>query len=414
MPNYSHSKLKAFEICPLQYKFIYMDRMPRREEGIEGFLGTRFHEAMEELYKNLKFKIPTLEELLEFYEYHWDKDYSDKLIIVKENLAAKDYKNLGNKFITDYYKRYYPFNQSITLGLEKGISIDLLGDGKYKLNGYIDRIALAPDNVYEIHDYKTSGSLTEQKYLDEDRQLSIYQLGVEKMWPDAKTVKLIWHYIAFDKEMASARTPEHLDRVKNEVIKTISRIENTKEFLPTESALCQWCSFADICPKKKHMFQVEALPKNEYLNDDGVKLVNEFSVKTAELTALRQEYAQKAKEIEESLGKIREAVINYAKTQNMEVIYGSDYKLTVKNKPKVSGPKKDTKERAALEQAIKEINKWAETSTLDTGYLEKVITENLWPAELTEKISKFLLVEPRTTVSLSKLKDPSCEDKRDK
>jgi len=47
VPEYSNSQLGKFESCPLQYRLIYVDRIKRPEEGIEAFLGQRFHEAME-------------------------------------------------------------------------------------------------------------------------------------------------------------------------------------------------------------------------------------------------------------------------------------------------------------------------------------------------------------------------------
>ncbi|OGS23771.1 MAG: hypothetical protein A2297_07145 [Elusimicrobia bacterium RIFOXYB2_FULL_48_7] len=404
MASYSHSRLKAFENCPLQYKFIYIDRIDRHEEGIEAFLGSRFHEVMEELYKTLKFKLYPLPELLKFYENAWDKKFTDKLIITKENLSAADYKNLGRKFIEGYYKMYQPFDQAVTLGLEKGIAIPIDAEGKYKVTGYLDRIALTKDGAYEIHDYKTSGTLSEQKYLDSDRQLALYQIGLEKMWCDVKKVNLIWHFVAFDKEMVSTRTPEQLENLKRSVIGIIQKIESTREFLPEESALCEWCSYQDLCPKRKHQFFTEALPENEFLKNDGVQLVDAYAKASAELTELRKEAAQKTKTIEETLQKIREAAVAYAKNEKIEVVMGSTHKLSIKDKRSASIPKKGSLEREKLESIIKEINKWSEVSTLDASAFEKVVVGGAWPEEITGKIAPLLLVETKTSVTLSKLK----------
>ena len=181
MTIYSHSKLKCFETCPLQYKFSYIDKIKREEEGVEAFLGSRFHETMERLYKDLKCKVYSLEELLGFYNAQWDKEWTDNVVITKKDRTAQDYKNIGEKCIEDYYKRYYPFDQGRVLGLEREVSIDLNNDGKYKLRGYIDRIVQCEDGTYEIHDYKTSGSFPVQKDVDADRQLALYQIAIENM-----------------------------------------------------------------------------------------------------------------------------------------------------------------------------------------------------------------------------------------
>lgn len=51
---YSHSRLATYENCPQQYKLRYVDRirLPEgSEEGIEAFLGSRVHDALEKLHK---------------------------------------------------------------------------------------------------------------------------------------------------------------------------------------------------------------------------------------------------------------------------------------------------------------------------------------------------------------------------
>ncbi|MDI6846268.1 MAG: PD-(D/E)XK nuclease family protein, partial [Candidatus Saccharicenans sp.] len=60
--KYSHSKLSTFENCPLKFKLAYIDEIRVEEEGIEAFLGSRFHQAMEKLYSELPFRTMTLDE----------------------------------------------------------------------------------------------------------------------------------------------------------------------------------------------------------------------------------------------------------------------------------------------------------------------------------------------------------------
>ena len=75
MPEYSNSQLGKFEDCALQYKFLYVDKIKRYEEGVEAFLGQRFHDAVEWLYKERAFRVVPLEELLEYYEKDWAKQW---------------------------------------------------------------------------------------------------------------------------------------------------------------------------------------------------------------------------------------------------------------------------------------------------------------------------------------------------
>jgi putative RecB family exonuclease len=128
------------------------------------------------------------------------------------------------------------------------VATSLDPDGCYKIQGYIDRLVSVGSGRYEIHDYKTSGRLPSQRDLDADRQLALYQLAVEEMWPDAKEVELVWHYLAFGKELRSRRTPNALERLKSSTIAVIDRIEADVEFKPIKSSLCHWCAYQNICP----------------------------------------------------------------------------------------------------------------------------------------------------------------------
>jgi RecB family exonuclease len=401
MTVYSHSRLSCYETCPLQYKLHYIDGIEREKESIEAFLGSRFHETMEYLYKDLKCKIYTLKELTDYFESKWDKEWSDEITITKKDRTKTDYKALGRRLIEDYYKRYHPFDQGRVLGLERGIQIDLKGDGKYRLRGFIDRVVQTQDNVYEIHDYKTGGYLPSQKDLDEDRQLPLYQIGIQGTWNDVKNTRLVWHYVAFDKEMSSTRTKGQLEQLKKDTASLIDQIEATKEFLPTESGLCSWCVYPDLCPKKKHLYKVDHLPVNEYMKDNGVKLTNTF----AKLLAKKKERQGEIEKIDEEIDKLKEAVIKYAKKEGIEVIKGSDNKLKVSEKQKISSPPKGSPEREELTKILRDINKWDEVSDLDPYAIERAINEARWDKKIVDKIKKFLTVEVKISVSLSKLQD---------
>ena len=110
MTVYSHSRLSTYETCPLQFKLNYIDRIKRKEQGIEAFMGTQFHDVMEKLYKDLKCKVYSLEELIGIYDEKWEKEFNESILVVRKDRTAEDYKNIGKKCIEDYYKRYYPFN----------------------------------------------------------------------------------------------------------------------------------------------------------------------------------------------------------------------------------------------------------------------------------------------------------------
>jgi len=396
MAEYSISQLDKFEECPLQYKLIYVDRIKRYEEGVEAFLGQMFHDAVEWLYKERAFRVVPLEELLAYYEKLWAENWHAEVKIRKEGRTADDYRLMGRRFIEDYYKRHYPFDEGKVLGLERYIRFALDDKGHYKCKGIIDRLMLAPDGAFEVHDYKTGSNLPEQAELDEDQQLALYQIGVQKLWPEAKKVRLVWHLVAFDVEMRSTRTPQALEKLKADLAGLIDRIEAEQEFAPRESALCDWCPYWDLCPAKKHLVKVEALPKDKWRDEPGVKIADAY----AERWRKRRELEAEMKAVETELDEIKDAAIMFAEREGASVIAGTEARLRVTAKDKLISPAKGSGEREALERELREAGVWDDVSTLDSAALEKAVSEGRWAPEVTERIRTYLSAEKRYTVTL--------------
>ncbi|VVB78698.1 PD-(D/E)XK nuclease superfamily protein [uncultured archaeon] len=252
MVIYSHSKLSTFEQCQLKYKFKYIDRLkPEIKQSIEGFLGGIVHDSLEFIYiEASKGRIVELDEVIEYYIKKWNCDFSSEIKIVKEEYNTEYYFNKGVKFLIDYFTENYPFNDN-TIAVEKLIMIDLDNSGKYKIQGYIDRLVHNKEsNIFEVHDYKTGGFLKTQEELDNDRQLALYSIGIRKMFENVSDVHLIWHFLDFNKKMSSRRSIEDLEKLKQNIICLINKIESTREFNASPGILCKWCEFSTYCQFK--------------------------------------------------------------------------------------------------------------------------------------------------------------------
>ncbi len=246
---YSASRLSTYESCPLQFRYRYIDRIPRTEESIEAYLGSRVHEALSALYHTVqRGDRPSLSDLLQGYDREWGQRWHNRVKIVKRDRSIDHYKEFGERCLVNYYQAHQPFNHGQILGLECQVATSLDPRGCYKIQGYIDRLVCVGPGRYEIHDYKTSGRLPSQGDLDVDRQLALYQLAVEERWPDAKEIDLVWHYLAFGRELRSRRTANALERLKHSTIAAIDRIEADTEFKPIKSSLCHWCVYQNVCP----------------------------------------------------------------------------------------------------------------------------------------------------------------------
>ena len=395
MPVYSHSKLSAYEDCPLKYKLCYIDRIKRETEGIEAFLGSRVHDTLKKCYDDLEYgRLNSLADLLAFYNEVWQKNWHDGITIVRKEITPEQYRKKGEKLLERYYNRHVPFDADLTIGTEVPLNFSLDDAGKYRMTGYIDRFSLGADLTYFIHDYKTSSYLPSQKDIDNDRQLALYQIGIQNRWPDIKKVRLVWHYLAFDTDLVSFRPPHSISRLKQDMKSLIDEIESAEEFRPLESRLCEWCEYPDLCPMRKHFYVVEALPTNEYLKEPGVVLVNRYA-----------ELRVKASELSEEIEKVKEALVEYARRECVELIKGSNIKARVKFDEKLKFPGKNEDERHELDNLIREAGKWMEVSQLDTTALMHFVEDRLWSEDLVEQVMKYCRAEETSSIYLSKLAD---------
>ncbi len=357
-------------------------------------MGKRVHEALEMLYKNLiSTKIMPLESVIGNYHSNWEMEWDDNIKFVNKELSKDDYRELGQHCIQDYYESYYPFNQSRTIHVEKRIYFVLDKDGRCKIQGYIDRLAIAPDGTYEIHDYKTSKSLPTQKDKDEDKQLALYQIGVKEMWSDAKSIKLLWHYLVFNKEMSSSRTNDDIEQLRTEKISLINEIESATEFLPQESSLCSWCSYQSICPLRKHLFIIEHSPEKELLKEEGFQLVDRLE----ELQSMK-------KKIEVQIDETKESLITYSEREGMDRIFGSAKVAKVERDTKLSFPDTNDAKRVQLENIVREADKWDEVSLLNVRKLATIVEQSVWEDSLTSRIEEFIKREEKKSVTLVKRK----------
>ena len=390
--RYSHSKISTFETCQLQYKYRYIDRLPvTLGPGIEAFMGIRVHDALEKLYRDLRMaRLLELDELLASYQSGWKEHWNDNIRVVKKEYSPDDYREKGARCIEDYYRRYSPFDQGRTIGIEERIRVEL-GPDRF-LTGFIDRLDLAGDGIYEIHDYKTSNRLPTQQQADRDRQLALYQMDIQHRWDDVKKVILVWHYLVFDREIRSVRAPSDQEKLLAKINKIIDRIESTTEFEPKEGAICNWCDFQNICPLWKHKFHLGELPPREFGKDDGLNLIDQYGALLDEEQLLKEEKER-----------VKALIIEYCRSFNYEVVFGSDRKVGLKKVKNLHFPPARHERRVELEKLIMSTGKWDEFSSLNLFKLKKALQSGKLPPNLAEQLEPYYTEEDTYRLSVTRL-----------
>lgn len=387
MPTYSHSRVSTYENCPYKYKLQYIDKIkPEIQNTIEAFMGDMVHQTLEKLYKDKKFsKRIAKASVIKFYKELWEKEYTSDVKVVKEGLTADNYKKMGEKFLSDYYDSYKPFDQLTILGLETQDKMTLPDGNQWHVR--IDRFACDDNGNYYVCDYKTNSKMKDQEEADSDRQLAMYSFWVKDKFKDAKSVKLVWHMLAFNKEVVSERTSEQLEKLQKEVVALIKEIENAKEFPTNVTPLCDYCGFKSICPSFKHKLEIETIEEvKKFKEDDGVKIVDKFA-----------EIKKQLSELQEEEDKLKEELISFAKQKGLDTIYGSNMKCSVKDLKKIALPE----EKEELIALIKKKGLWEEFAMLNYSKFNAQGRKGELDKDIMGKVS----LEEDWRVSLSKRKD---------
>lgn len=381
MTVYSHSRLATYEQCPLKFKLGYIDKAkPEFTNTAEAFLGSCCHDALEKLYNMTKFqKVMTLQELLDFFDQCFSK--WDDVKIIREGTTKENYHAMGIKFLTDYHKRYHPFNHDRLISCEERVLLRFGDDNRYQVQGYIDRLSKTDDGTYYVIDYKTANSLPSQGKMDEDRQLALYSIAVKERFPEAKRIRLRWHYLAFDEVLESERDEEELEALKSQVMALIDEIESAKDFPPKQGPLCSWCEYRYMCPHFKHLYKIEKLVDNEFANEDGVVLVNKYMKLSEELKCLQ-----------EKVDRLKDAMFDYGAKEGMRVLYGNTDKVTLWSKDCVKLPAKRDPLFPELVKLLKSLGKFEDYATIDTWDLGKSI-ENGELDDVKDMLAGFMRTE---------------------
>jgi len=411
MSTYSHSKIEAFRQCPRKfyYKYIAKVELEDAPEQIATFMGSRAHDCLEYLYERVgKGIVPTPEALKERFDAAWKEQWTKDIVIHDREMTGADYQKLGWRCVEQYYRRFHPFDQAVVVGLEQMIRFPLDDAEKYGMVGYIDRLAKTADGIWQIHDYKTNSRLPTQQDMDANPQLAYYEIGVRRRWKGVKRVELVWHFLQFDHSIVSTRTPEQLKSLKACAIATIKDIERRDQeengFPTSEGPLCAYCDYEEVCPARKHLYQVRVMPENKLTKEPAVKLVDRWT----KLEAQRKELRGEQGGLEAQIDEVRQAIIDVAKREGLELVAGREKEVVIKQVDKVMFPRKgeEPEEAAELEAALRATKWWNDLSTLSAAQLEAAWEEaDQVNPDLRKLLKRFVWTDEDTTARLRHRRD---------
>jgi len=231
----SASQVESYESCPLKYKYNYVYKIPVPQHHALTF-GIVVHAVLKELGRLAKQGTPaTVHDALELYEKFWNSEgYESK----QHELSQK---KKGIEQLEKYLEAHPDILSLAPLYFEEGFKFKL---DNITVNGRIDRVD-RKDGLVTVTDFKT-GSAKDQKYADQDLQLSVYAIALQEVF-QLHADRLVLSYMDGPTDRHTTRGSEDLDQAKERVLAAMKGIQE-QQFAPNAGPMtCQFCPFKTIC-----------------------------------------------------------------------------------------------------------------------------------------------------------------------
>jgi len=238
----SVSRLKMFQLCPQQFRFRYVDHLPREKNDPAEF-GTLLHAALETLYKRIQQEefsgiIPE-KWLVKAYRKEWRESDLNDGTMYEEGLAI----------CIDYLKQHPDVDHFDIIAVEQEFLIEFEG---YHFKGFIDRVDHDGDGGVVVIDYKSNRLMFEREELASDLQASIYLEVARRLWPWAKQHSFRFDMLRHGISQYTQRTNDSLRASLMYAADTARKTENPNQAWPAKiGPLCHWCSYKKICDAYK-------------------------------------------------------------------------------------------------------------------------------------------------------------------
>ncbi len=237
--HFSFTQMRAFQSCPLQYKYAHALRVPVRGKPAFSF-GKSMHASLQKFFElRLEGKEPDCNELLRILDDVWIDDWygsQDEQKKVKEKAQEQ---------LARFYEQHEGEWPNVS-HIEQAFHIKF---GKVTFKGAIDRIDRLPDGKVRLVDYKT-GKPKEKLLWDDKEQLFLYQLAAQDVLKE-KVGELMFYYLEDGSTAVFKGEEKDFVKLEEKVSTTVEKIQQG-HFSPTPSQFtCGFCDFKDICPYRK-------------------------------------------------------------------------------------------------------------------------------------------------------------------
>lgn len=260
-PHISYSQINCYKMCPLQYRFRYVDCLIPEFIPAALTFGSTIHEALAFYYRGLRDnkKPYSLEGIIDVFETDWHLANEVNENIKFDNGDNKNsLKDKGIEMLKTFYESVQP-GEVIAVEVEFKLASDN-NNGNSKplplpIVGQIDLIEKDREGYIVAVDHKTAARKYSDNKVDDDLQLTIYTCALSR----SKLANGDKEFYARFDVLTKTKSPElvsyYTSRNDNDFRKLMKLVReicyaiDQGVFFPNPGWQCSGCQYATACKK---------------------------------------------------------------------------------------------------------------------------------------------------------------------
>jgi len=209
---------------------------------------------------------------------------------VEEGLGNMSFYSDGRKMLTAFVDKYDPSED--ILAVEYRFKLET-PEG-IPIAGAMDKVVRINDDTIAIVDYKTARNALTSYELQDDIQLSMYDLAASLAWPEYKNRLLFLDYVRIDKSVSTYRSEEDRQAFREFLVSVWKQIDKLgeEEIKGRINSLCGWCDYRSYCQPYAELIKSETIalePLTSLSDSDFLEQWERVSEKKSILEARQRE-----------------------------------------------------------------------------------------------------------------------------
>lgn len=242
----SASRLKMYLTCPRQFKYTYLDELPKVLTGALAF-GLTIHRTLHELHLQSAATQSEVEVdyALDMFDVLWRETLTRDQPVFKSADETETYWSLADDILRRYVTTYKDAPAPLVLEFPFEMAwFDPSGE-EHQLCGVIDRLDESAQGLVVV-DFKSGKRKPKAESIGSDLQLLLYAFAVEQVLGQPVQQVALLH-LRDGTFLQAAPSSEAMNRLLDEMLPNVVQDIQKERFAPRYGYWCRYCDFKVVC-----------------------------------------------------------------------------------------------------------------------------------------------------------------------